>query len=278
MLNPAIALDTLSSLINPTSLHIFETIMKEGSTSFSNIRTLTGLSNDAISRHLNKLLEYSLIKIDVTKSSDGKFVFYLLTNQGKDTYQILYETMKKFDGVQTLDYTKKFVLNASSLKQLIEHRGTNWIKHIFSGSQIILSPDDYKKIFEPLLDNNNIELEKFVKNNIIVARTYQNPSDGVKIEYYLRRAKKMEVEQAKMIAIALDLKAAIISDNDKVIQYAHNLGTKSIHIESIFELKRNELIYEKLDEISSVNGKEPQYDFLLHKRPIKGIKKNYDKF
>ena len=278
MINPAIALDTLSTLINPTSLHIFETIMKEGSTSFSNIRAVTGLSNDTISRYLNKLLEYSLIKIDVTKSSDGKFAFYLLTNQGKETYQILYETMTKFDGTQTLDYTKKFVIDAKILNQLIEHRGFSWIKHIFNRSQIILSPSEYKKISEPLLNKENKELEIFLKNNIIISRTYQKPDDSVKVEYYLRRAKKLDPEYAKLIAISLDTKAAMISDNDKVIQYAHNLGVKSIHLESVLKLKRDELIFEKVNEISNVNNKEPQFEFILHKRPTKTLKKNYNKY
>ena len=278
MVNPAIAFDTLSALINSTSLHIFETIMKEGSISFTNIKTSTGLSNDTISRHLNKLLEYSLIKIDVTKSSDGKFAFYLLTNQGKETYQILYETMTKFDDVKTLDYTKKFVIDAKNLNQLINRRSINWVKHVFNQSEIILSPSEYKKISYPLQEIENKELERFLENNITISRTYKKPEDSVKVEYYLRRAKKMDAENAKAIAIALDAKAAIISDEEKIIQYAHNLGAKSIHIESVLELKRNELIFEKLNDINNTSNKEPQFDFLLHKRPVKTLKKNYDKY
>ena len=62
MENPILNLAAINVITEPHRAIIIETIAKQRNVSFKDLRDATGLSNDGLTGHLDKLQKYSLIK------------------------------------------------------------------------------------------------------------------------------------------------------------------------------------------------------------------------
>ena len=138
------------------------------------------------------------------------------------------------------EVTGKFVLDATSFLKLYDKMSIATIKEIFRDGTIIFTDSDFETIVEYAEKIKSDSLEDFLydEKEIIVAKSYQKPINGTRTEFYLRRAKKLSHEKAQLISTALDLKAGIVSSDEKVIKYARQFGILSTDVEKLFKIRK----------------------------------------
>jgi len=253
-MKPAIILDTLNALTDPTSFNIFQIIIRK-TISYDELIRTTQLNNKALSKHIEKLSRYSLIKVDFTKIKNGKYVVYRPTKVGKSFQQMLHDIILEFDTNITPNITGKFVIDCSSFKKILKEKTLSEIKQLFRDGIIVFTSTEFSNLLESIEDEENDKVEDFLFDErfVNVTQTYDNIEKGVRTEYYLRRAKKLQQDKAQVIATAVDLNASIISNDEKLLQYAKQLDCYCTHIDSVLKLKKDDSIIEKFSEISSEN-------------------------
>ena len=127
MMHPIFNLEILSILTHPTRANIFEMIAKEQVT-FNDLMSNTSLNRDALSKHLRKLQQYSLVKADVVKPKADKYVFYKLTKQGKKFHILLHDIISKLSKIAPPKMSGNFVLDSLALKSIIKTGGLITVK------------------------------------------------------------------------------------------------------------------------------------------------------
>lgn len=265
MFNPKIILETVNILTDPVCFNLFQRIVKKP-IRFTDLLSLTGLSNHSLSKNLDQLSQYSLIKTDLGEMNDGKFAVYKVSEVGKKFQKILYEMISEFDETPQ-EVTGKFVLDANIFKKLYQKYNLTSINQIFRDSIIILTDNDFDILvqYADETKDNSLEDYLFDEHKIKVAKTYEEPNNGSRTEFYLRRAKKVPQEKAQLIATALDRKAGIILDDEKLIKYARQMGILTVKIEQVLQLEKNalrEVFYELANSKDSTTPMEvinPQY-------------------
>jgi len=272
-MNSRIVLDTVNVLTDPTCFNIFQIISKKPA-SYTELASFTQLSTHKLSKNLEQLLQHSLIKTDLSKTDDGKFTAYKTTALGKKFQTVLHDMMLEFDD-SPQEVTGKFVLDSSSFAKLIERYTIQKIRQIFRNSNIIFTDSDFIKIVQFVEDKENEELEDFLydDNMITIAKTYDEPKSGSRTEFYLRRAKKLPQDKSQIVATALDRKAGIVSDDEKLIKYSRQLGVLAASIESILELDGNAIREEFFDLANKKNASNPM-EVINPQYYSKALKKN----
>ena len=238
MTNSKVILDTINVLTRPICFDLFQIIAKKP-INYTDLIACTNLKNHSLSKNLECLLKYSLVKIDFREES----IAYKSTEFGKKLRDRLQYMVSDFDEISQ-NIPSKFILDSASFLKLYEKNNLDTIKKIFRGGKIIFSNDDFIILTEHAEKSKDNLLENFLYEDkkILVAKSYQNPTNGVRTEFYLRRVKKLSQEKSQLIAIALDLDAGIITTDRKIIKHAKEFGVLSIDTEKIFKLDRDRLI------------------------------------
>ena len=273
MSNPKIVLDTVNVLTNPVCFNLFQMIAKK-QINYTDLIANTNLSSHSLSKNLESLLQYSLVKTDFGGSDEGKFTTYKITEVGKKFQNILHDVISDFDDVPQ-EVTGKFVLDATSFWKLYDKMGITTIKEIFRDVTIIFTDSDFETLVEHAEKIKSDLLEDFLydEKEVIVAKSYQNPTNGTRTEFYLRRAKKLSQEKAQLISTALDLKAGIILSDKKVIKYARQFGILSTDVEKLFKLEKDALI-EKFYEFATTKDDTSPMEVINPQYYTKALKKN----
>lgn len=265
MSHPKIVLDTVNVLTNPVCFNLFQIITKKP-INYTDLIATTNLSTHSLSKNLENLLQYSLIRRDLGEYYDGKLSSYKITKVGKKFQDMLHDMISDFDETPQ-EVTGKFVLGATSFLELYAKMNLDTIDKIFRNGTLIFTDSDFDILVEHADKIKSNSLEDFLYNEdkVIVAKSYQNPTNGTRTEFYLRRAKKISQEKAQLISTALDLKAGIVSSDEKVIKYARQFGILSTNTEKLFKLDGDGLIerfYEfatTKDYTSSMEVINPQF-------------------
>ena len=272
MPNPQMVLDTINVLTNPVCFNLFQIIAKK-SISYTDLITCTNLNNHSLSKNLENLLQRSLVKTDFGKSGEVKLTVYKITKTGKKFQNILQDIILNF-GKMSQDAPNKFILDATSFLMLYEKNSLDTIKNMFRDGALIFTNFDFITLVEYAEKVKSDSLEDFLydEKQVIVAKSYQDPTNGTRTEFYLRRAKKLSEEKSQLIATALDLKAGIITSEEKVLKYARQFGVLSVDTEKLFKLGNNglkERFYEfatTKDDISPMEVINPQHYTKIFKK------------
>ena len=252
MSNPKIVRNTVNVLTNPICFNLFQIIAKNP-TSYMKLINSTNLNNHSLSKNLENLLKYSLVKIDFEQYDDVQFTAYKVTEIGKKFQNSLQDMISNFEEMPQ-NVPSKFILDAASFLRLYDKNNLDIIKKIFKDGTLVFTNADFIILTDHAEKINSDSLENFLYDdkNIFVAKSYQNPTNGVRTEFYLRRAKKLSQEKSQLIATALDLNAGIIASDEKMIKYAKQFGILSIDTERIFKLGNDKLI-EKFYEFATTD-------------------------
>ena len=159
MSNPKIVLDTVNVLTNPVCFNLFQMIAKK-QVNYTDLIANTNLSNHSLSKNLESLLQYSLVKTDFGKSDEGKFTTYKITEVGKKFQDILHDIVSDFDDVPQ-EVTGKFVLDATSFLKLYDKMNISTIKEIFRDGVIIFTDSDFQILVEHAEEIKSGSLEGF---------------------------------------------------------------------------------------------------------------------
>lgn len=273
MTSATVVLDTLNILTDPISFNLFQIIMKKP-TRYNDLLTITDLSTHTLSKNLEKLLQYSLVKTNLIKTDGGNFTGYQSTNLGKKFLEMLHDVMLEFDeNVQ--DISGNFILDSSSFIKLVEKYSFLKINQIFRDSTIIFTNEHFSDLVKYSEKIQSTALENFLYDDekVNVAKSYNDPKSGVRTEYYLRRAKKLQQDKAQLIATALDRNAGIISDDEKLIRYAKQLRTLSVNVESVLKLDGQPL-REQFYELATSREDKSSIEVINPLYYSKNLKKN----
>ena len=273
MSNPKIVLDTVNVLTNPICFNLFQMIAKKP-INYTNLIVNTNLSTHSLSKNLENLLQHSLVKTDFGELDEGKFTVYKITNVGKKFQSILQDIILDFDEVSQ-EVTGKFVLDATSFLKLYDKMSLATIKEIFRDGKLIFTDSDFDTLVEyaEKIKSNSLEDFLYDEKKVIVAKSYKNPTNGTRTEFYLRRAKKLSQEKAQLISTALDLKAGIVSFDEKVIKYARQFGILSTNTEKLFKLEKFALM-EKFYEFATTKDDVSPMEVINPQYYTKALKKN----
>lgn len=273
--DPIINLAAINAISEPHSAIILETIAKKKRVTFKELLTSTEISNESLSKQLEKLQKFSMVRGELTDPEGGSYSFYYLTKLGEEFRVILHEMLQKTIDVKPDQISDKFVIDSESFKKMSTQKTIKEIKQIFSGCKIIFTNHDFALSMESAVTDKNELLESFLNDESLVeiSDAYNDEVTRTRTEYYLRRIKKLLPNKARLIATAKDLKASIITDDDKVVSAARGLGIMCAKINPILELQKDEILRDKFFELSI---RDPSIDINLsiQNNPLATLKKN----
>ncbi|MDE1766297.1 MAG: hypothetical protein KGI27_08520 [Thaumarchaeota archaeon] len=275
MEDPIINLAAINAITEPYSAIILETIAKKKRVTFKDLSSITELPNESLSKQLEKLQKFSMIRGELTDPEGGSYSFYYLTKLGEEFRIILHEMLQKTIDVKPDQISDKFVIDSESFKKISEQKTINEIKQIFSRCKIIFTNHDFSTSMELAVANKNESLESFLndENLIEISETYHDEVTRTRTEYYLRRIKRLLPNKARLIATAKDLKASIITDDDKIASAARGLGIMCAKSNPILELQKGEILRDKFFELS-VRDPSIDIDLPIRNNPLATLKKN----
>ena len=122
MQNQILNLATINTITDPYRAVILETIGKSKHVSFKTLLDVTKLSNAVLTKHLEKLQEYSLIKGTLSDPENGSYSFYSLTNLGQTFRDLLYDFLIKSMDIQPDPISNKFIIDFESFKTILSER------------------------------------------------------------------------------------------------------------------------------------------------------------
>lgn len=277
MENPILNLAVINVITEPHRAIIIETIAKRRHVSFKDLRDATGLSNDGLTGHLDKLQKYSLIKGETSVPENGSYSFYYLTKLGNELRSILYDVLDKTADIHPDQISNKMILDYQGFLNILKSKDIDGIKLLFNNCKLVFTTYDYSALETVANESNNDKLSDFLEDEkyIIVSSYYDDEEDCSKLEHHLRRVKRLLPHEARLIVTAIDLKASVISDNKKILSAGRNRGIMCTSTDAILELKNEDDIREKFYEISLKKSDSKFIDLQIVNNPLTTLKKNY---
>ena len=277
MENPILNLAAINVITEPHRAIIIETIAKQRNVSFKDLRDATGLSNDGLTGHLDKLQKYSLIKGETAVPENGSYSFYHLTKLGDELRSILHDVLDKTADIHPDPISNKMILDYQGFLNILKSKDIDGIKLLFNNCKLVFTTYDYSALETVANETNNDKLSDFLGDEkyIIVSSYYSDEEISSKLEHHLRRVKRLLAHQARLIVTAVDLKASVISDNKKILSAGRNRGIMCTSTNAILELKNEDNIRDKFYEISLKKSDSKLVDLQIADNPLTTLKKNY---
>jgi len=274
--NPILNLAAINAITDPYRAIIVETIAKRKHASYKELKNVTQLSNDGLTRQLEKLQKYSLIKGELTDPKDGSYSFYRLTKLGKELRVILHDTLVKTSNVNPDPISDMFVIDSETLTNILTHRKIHGLKRIFDHCKIVLTNHDYTNLKQLADKNDDGSLEDLLDDDklVIISTVYNDEISNAKIEHHLRRVKRLVPHEARLIATAIDLNASLIADNKKIQGAARSFGVMCANTAAVLELKEGDYLWEKFYELSLRKSDAKNVDLPIQNNPLSVLKKN----
>lgn len=280
MQNPLLNLAAINAISDPYNAIIIETINQNNRASLKKLKTATNLSNEGLRKQLEKLQKYCVIKGEITDPEDGSYSFYCLTKLGKDLRSLLLEFLDKTHEIKPAPISDSFVIDEKTFKHILNTVKLDGLKRIFDHSKIILTDHDYSELKQSSYEQDDEKLENFLNDEkqVIISSTYNDEVSSTKIDYYLRRAKKLSSYESRLVVSSIDEKASLVSDNIKVQSAARSLGVMCANSDAVIELNDGDYLWEKFYELSLKNSDAKNLALTVPNNPLATLKKNYNKF
>ena len=234
------------------------------------------MSNDGLTGHLDKLQKYSIIKGELLDPKHGSYSFYHLTRLGEELRVILHDVLDKTINVHPDPISDKIVLDYQSFLNILKIKNIEGIKLLFNNCKLVFTPYDYSALETIANEKDKEELSDFLVNEkyVIVSSYYDDENENSKIEHHLRKIKRLLPHEARLIVTAIDSKASIISDVNKIILAARNRGIMCATTDAVFELNKEDNIRDKFYEMSLKKSDAKKIDLKIVNNPLTTLKKN----
>lgn len=274
--NPVLNLAAINTISEPFNVVIIETIDQNKRASFKELQLKTNLSNDGLQKQLEKLQKYCIIKGEITNPDNGSYSFYHLTELGKELRLVLLDSLEKTSEIHPEPISDRFVIDANAFKNILTKVELSGLKQIFNHSKMVLTDHDYSELKELSYEQNYEYLEDFLnnENQVILCSTYDDVESSTKIDYYLRRIKKLSPHETRLIVSAIDTKSSLITDNEKTQTAARSLGVMCSNSDAVFELQKEDYLWEKFYELSLKQSDAKNINLQIPNNPIAALKKN----
>lgn len=240
----ASASEILKIVSHPNRYKIFDYIASEKRT-FEDLINYTKMSKSGLSHILSLLSSHGLI---VSEPFDER-VTHDLTEFGDFVYSYL-GFCKDVISSFPVSETNILVLSADDLIKLIEKYDFETFMYLFEGRKIILSSLSFQQIVEWLDDKilDGEDQSKFEKFEDIVygedlfevLEDYSEVEKGVRVEFYLRKQKKLSPKQAELVATAVDQKAVILSADENILLVGRKLGVPTIRLSKLVDFLKTQ--------------------------------------
>lgn len=276
MENPVLNLAIINAITEPHRAIIIETISKKRQSTFKDLREATGLSNDGLTRHLVKLQKYSLIKGKLSDPKNGSYSFYHLTRLGEELRSILHNVLDKTTNIHPDPISDKIIFDSQSFLNILKIKKIDGMKVLFNNCKLVFTTHDYF-ILETVVDEmNNEKLSDFLEDEkfVSVSSYYNNEEDCSKAEHHLRVIKRLLPQEARLVVTAIDLKASVISDSEKILSAARDRGIMCASTEAVLELNKEDKIRDKFYEMSLKKSDSKYVDLKIVNNPLTALKKN----
>lgn len=250
----------LDTIAHGKRSEIFISIANSDKTFCSLLKDLK-MSRSGLSTALLKLSKAGLI----APQFDEEQVKFSLTRTGNLLHNYIELCTDAVLSLRTVE-KQRIILSAEDMIKIIESYDTKTFKHLFTGWKIILSSMDYERILD-YINEKTIgqetekfeEFEKFLfdEEMICVLKTYDNPEKTVRIEYYLRKQKKLSIDDAEMIASGVDQQAIIASNKDIIVETGLEIGLHTVKMNELEDFLQKQKL-----KVIAVTLKSSEGDFL----------------
>lgn len=226
----------LDSIVHGKRANVFLSISK-GDRTFRDLLDEVVMSKGGLSDALAHLSQSGII---AAKPKEER-IFYELTPLGffvRDQLTNCGNLVSSF----TLPKEKKMLFSFEDIIKMIEADTT--LSDLFAdGWTVILSSETYVRLTE-YLDEKILEGSKRAKefenllyeNNLVqVVQTYSNPENSVKVEFYLRKQKKLKPDEAEMVATAVDQDAIICTSSEKIMLTGFEQGLHAVKVDQLHQ-------------------------------------------
>ncbi len=231
---------------------IIEILAREKHASFKMLRHETNLSSEKLRMRLGKLQKHRLVRGEITDPKDGSYLFYCLTQSGKDIRLLLHDFLHKSDTISPETLTRSFVVDEDAFRYIMKIVGIDGLKRIFHRLHIVLTDDGYSKLKQLAYEQNDEILESFLgdEDRVIIHSTYHDEVSCTKTDYHLRRIKKLTPDEARLVVSAMDAKASLITNRLNVQSAATSLGVACASADAVANLGKEEFLPDKFFEMS----------------------------
>lgn len=235
----ASASEILKIVSHPNRYKIFDYIASEKRT-FKDLMGYTKMSKAGLSQILSLLSTHGLI---VSEPFDER-VTHNLTEFGDFVYSYL-SSCKDVISSFPMSETKTLVLSANDLIKLMEKYDFETFTYLLKGWKIIISPLNFQQLVEWLDDKildeedqskyEKIEEIVYGEDLFEVLKDYSEVEKSVRVEFYLRKQKKLSPKQAELVATAVDQHAFIVSTDEKTLLVGRKLGVLTIGLSKLVD-------------------------------------------
>ena len=240
-------LNTISEL---TKTNMLEILYSRKRVTYNELLTLSGLSKSRLTKELEDLQKYLLIRGELSEPENGHYAFYILTDIGIKFHSLLHQFLNVSRDIKIEYLPDKFIIDADSFKNIIQNSDLNDLQKKVSDCKIIFTNSDYAKLISYYEHDEKIYDYLFDSNQIIISNAYVNTKITSKKEYYLRTIKKLNPSQARLIATANDINASLISNDPRVLSSAKSLGIICATSDDVLSLKHDEVLQKNFYNIS----------------------------
>ena len=280
MENPLLNLAAINAVSERSSTAIIEILEQNKRASFKKLQTETNLSNDSLQKQLEKLQKYCLVKGEITDPENGSYAFYHLTKLGTEFRSLLLDFLNKTQDIKPEPISDTFVIDEKSFRDIFEMIKLDGLQRIFNHSKIMLTDHDYSELKQFAYDQDDEKLESFLNDEkrVITSSTYNDVESSTKIDYYLRRIKKLSSYESRLVVTCIDEKTSLVTDNTKIQSAARNLGIMCANSNAVLELNEDDYLWEKFYELSLKKPERQNSTLTVSANPNNTLKKNFDRF
>lgn len=269
-------LEAIHVISDPYAVVILNSIVTKKRVSFNELKNITKLSNDGVTKQLEKLQKYSLVKGELADPKNGSYAFFHLTKLGEEFFNALHDMLIKTNEIQPEPISDKFVIDFEGFEKILNHKKLEGLRKIFDHSKIVMTNSTYASAKNMVDENSDTNLEKFLENEdqVIISTAYKDVESSGKLEYYLKRIKKLLPNEARLVATAIDSQASLITDNEKISTAARSLGIISASVDAVMELKKGDYLWRSFFELSLKKLDSRKMNVPLENISLTPLKKN----
>ena len=224
----AVNLEAVSVACAPRNAAVLAGLSGVRRATFRDMRAWTSLHNDGLGRVLEALERHGLIHCELAASPDGEYSFYTMTRRGRKVYELVLDNAARMRSIRPDPVSETFVVEGGALRRMLDKVGIDEFSRVFEKHVVLLTGYDYASANEAARKADDADLEDFLNDEkrIRVPPVYDDIEGSTGMEFHLRRARKMTVEMARVVATAVDQKASIVTDEAKVRRAALAFGIR----------------------------------------------------
>lgn len=250
--------------------------LREQRATFRDLAARLKMSNDGLTRGLLALERHGLIRGELSGSPDGSYSFYTMTERGKNMYNLVLDALAGVRGIRPAPVSDHFVVERNAFRRMLDKVGIDEFMRVFEKYAVVMTEYDYIDVKNLADEDNDAVLEGFLddEERVKVMSVYDEIERSTGMEFHLRRAKKLPIEAARVVATAVDQKASIITDDIKMRNAALALGIRVVGSSDVLAHDKSTDLREVFPALSAAAGNPalckpiPEIDAALGKRSL----------